>query len=63
VCQFDLSDMQHHRAVLSADTEKLAALDRARAECGDDPKRWLPRLRELVLGVQQPRAAHLRRVA
>ena len=61
VCNFDLSGMQEHLLVLSSDKDRVLMLDQIRAEVGDDPRVWLPILRERALG--KSRSQHLRRAA
>lgn len=48
VAELDLSGLDEHLAVLSGRAATLTALDRIRAEVGDDPAAWRPELREIL---------------
>ncbi len=42
ICEFDLSALPQHLAVLSGRVGTVRLLDRVRSELGDDPAHWLP---------------------
>jgi type IV secretion system protein VirB4 len=50
VCCFDLSDLPEHLLILSGNKDNVRLLDQIRSEVGDDPKAWMPVLRQRALG-------------
>jgi type IV secretion system protein VirB4 len=54
VCELDLKGLDDFLPVLSGSTDNVALLDDIRAQVGDDPASWLPRLRAAVQARRQP---------
>ncbi len=48
LCELDLAGLEDFITVLSATTDNIALLDELRAQHGDDPAHWLPRLTQAV---------------
>ncbi|MBT9595710.1 MAG: VirB4 family type IV secretion/conjugal transfer ATPase [Vitreoscilla sp.] len=48
ICELDLTGLADFVTVLSATTDNVALLDSIRAQVGDDPQAWLPRLLDAV---------------
>jgi len=56
VCELDLRGLERFLHVLSGSTDNVALLDQIRAQVGDDPADWLPRLEAAVQERRAPRS-------